>query len=138
MWIKNILIWIIIFESYDVSINVLENNTLEITEKISAYFNVGKHGIFRKIPTTNSVERADGSKGVTNAKVKNLSVSDNYDSYTEGNYYVVEIGDEDRTVLGPHDYLISYSYVMGKDIGKALMSFISTSSAMNGILILIM
>lgn len=36
------------FESYDVSINVLENNTLEITEKISAYFNVEKHGIFRK------------------------------------------------------------------------------------------
>lgn len=106
------------FESYDVSINVLENNTLEITEKISAYFNVGKHGIFRKIPTTNSVERADGSKGVTNAKVKNLSVSDNYDSYTEGNYYVVQIGDESRTVLGPHDYLISYSYVMGKDIGE--------------------
>ena len=106
------------FESYDVSINVLENNTLEITEKISAYFNVAKHGIFRKIPTTNSVERADGSKGVTNAKVKNLSVSDNYDSYTEGNYYVVQIGDEDRTVLGPHDYLISYSYVMGKDIGE--------------------
>ena len=106
------------FESYDVSINVLENNTLEITEKISAYFNVEKHGIFRKIPTTNSVERADGSKGVTNAKVKNLSVSDNYDSYTEGNYYVVQVGDESRTVLGPHDYLISYSYVMGKDIGE--------------------
>lgn len=105
------------FENYDVSINVLENNTLEITEKISAYFNVEKHGIYRKIPTSNSVERADGSSGVTKAKVKNLSVSDNYDSYTEGNYYVIQIGDADRTVLGPHDYTISYSYVMGKDIG---------------------
>lgn len=105
------------FESYDVSINVLENNTLEITEKISAYFNTVKHGIIRKIPTKNYVERADGSKDVTNAKVKNLSVSDSYDSYTEGNYYVVQIGDEDRTVIGPHNYSISYSYVMGKDIG---------------------
>lgn len=106
------------FESYDVSVNVLENNTLEITENISAYFNVEKHGIFRKIPTVNYVERADGSTGVTEAKIKNVSVSDNYDTYTEGNYYVVQIGDEDRTVLGPHDYSISYSYVMGRDIGE--------------------
>lgn len=106
------------FESYDVSINVLENNTLEITENISAYFNVEQHGIFRKIPTVNYVERADGSTGVTEAKIKNVSVSDNYDTYTEGNYYVVQIGDEDRTVLGPHDYSISYSYVMGRDIGE--------------------
>ncbi|MDE5996268.1 MAG: DUF2207 domain-containing protein, partial [Eubacterium sp.] len=106
------------FESYDVSINVLENNTLEITEKISAYFNVSKHGIFRKIPTTNYVERADGSTGTTHAKVKNISVSENYDASSEGNYYVVQIGDEERTVLGPHDYTISYSYVMGQDIGE--------------------
>ena len=106
------------FESYDVSINVLENNTLEITEKISANFNVDKHGIFRKIPTTNYIERADGSTDYVDAKVKNVSVSDNYDAYTEGNYYVIQIGDEDRTVFGPHDYTISYSYVMGKDIGE--------------------
>ena len=106
------------FESYDVSINVLENNTLEITEKISAYFNVDKHGIFRKIPTTNYIERADGSTDYVDAKVKNISVSDNYDAYSEGNYYVVQIGDEDRTVFGPHDYTISYSYVMGKDVGE--------------------
>ena len=105
------------FESYDVSINVLENNTLEITEKISAYFNTDKHGIYRKIPTTNYIEREDGSKGVTEAKVKNVSVSENYEADTDGNYYVIQIGDEDRTVIGPHDYTISYSYVMGKDIG---------------------
>lgn len=104
-------------ESYDIKVNVLENNTLEITENISAFFNQQKHGIFRKIPISNTVERADGSTGTTHAKVKNLSVSDNYTVSTEGNYYVIQIGDEDRTVLGKHDYTISYSYVMGKDIG---------------------
>ncbi|MDE6110325.1 MAG: DUF2207 domain-containing protein, partial [Eubacterium sp.] len=44
--------------------------------------------------------------------------SETYDASSEGNYYVVQIGDEERTVLGPHDYTISYSYVMGKDIGE--------------------
>ncbi|MDE6505761.1 MAG: DUF2207 domain-containing protein, partial [Eubacterium sp.] len=105
-------------ESYDIKMNVLENNTLEITESISAYFNQQKHGLFRKIPLLNYVERADGSIGATHAKVKNLSVSDTYDAYTDGNYYVIQIGDEEKTVLGKHDYTISYSYVMGKDIGE--------------------
>lgn len=105
-------------ESYDVNINVLENNTLEITEKISAYFNVDQHGIFRKIPETNYIQRADGSTDFVDAKVKNVSVSESYDADTEDNYYVIRIGDEDRTVLGSHDYTISYSYVMGKDIGE--------------------
>ncbi|MDE6123651.1 MAG: DUF2207 domain-containing protein, partial [Eubacterium sp.] len=105
-------------ESYDIKMNVLENNTLEITENISAFFNQQKHGIFRKIPLLNYVERADGSIGTTHAKVKNLSVSDTYDAYTDGNYYVIQIGDEEKTVLGKHNYTISYSYVMGKDIGE--------------------
>ena len=96
----------------------IENNTLEITEKASAYFNVSKHGIFRKIPTVNYVERADGSTGTVYAKVKNVSVNESYDAYTENNYYVIQIGDEERTVLGPHDYTISYSYVMGQDNGE--------------------
>jgi hypothetical protein len=34
---------------------VNENNTFDITETITAYFNVSKHGIFRKIPLKNSI-----------------------------------------------------------------------------------
>lgn len=106
------------FESYEIKINVLENNTLEITENISAYFNQQRHGIYRKIPLSNRVERADGTVGTTNAKIKNVSVSENYETSTEGNDYVIQIGDADEFVWGKHDYTISYSYVMGKDIGE--------------------
>lgn len=105
-------------EAYDVNINVLENNTLEITEKISAFFNQHKHGIYREIPLSNYVERADGSTGTVHAKVKNVSVSEKYDASAEGNYYTIQIGDEDKYVIGKHDYEISYSYVMGQDIGE--------------------
>lgn len=105
-------------ENYDIKINVLENNTLEITEKISVYFNQQRHGIFRKIPLSNRVQRADGSTGTTHAKVKNVSVSDPYEASAEGSYYVVQIGDPDKFVYNSKDYTISYSYVMGKDIGE--------------------
>ena len=103
-------------ENYDVEINVLENNTLEITETISAYFNQRRHGIFRKIPLVNNINRADGSSGTVRAKVKNISVSESYDASAEGNYYTVQIGDAEKFVFGKHNYTISYSYVMGKDI----------------------
>ena len=46
-----------VINNYDINIVVNENNTLKITEKIGAYFNVDKHGIFRKIPLRNIVQK---------------------------------------------------------------------------------
>ena len=51
-----------------------ENNTFKITEKIGAYFNIDKHGIFRKIPLKNSIVRNDGTKSNNRAKITNISV----------------------------------------------------------------
>lgn len=39
-----------VIDNYDINIIVNENNTFDITENITAYFNVPKHGIYRKIP----------------------------------------------------------------------------------------
>lgn len=106
------------FKSYDVQMEVTEDNTLNITETILAHFNTSKHGIYRKIPLSNNVERADGTSGKTHAKVRNLKVSDHYSTSIENGDYVIQIGDEDVTLIGDHEYKISYSYVMGQDIGE--------------------
>ena len=47
---------------YNIDVLVNENNTFNITENIRAFFNVDKHGIFRKIPLRNEVVRLDGTK----------------------------------------------------------------------------
>lgn len=39
--------------SYDIDMVVNENNTFDITETITTYFNVEKHGIYRTIPLKN-------------------------------------------------------------------------------------
>ena len=44
-----------ILNSYHIDVKVNENNVLDITEKIGAYFKIKKHGIFRKIPEKNNV-----------------------------------------------------------------------------------
>ena len=74
--------------SYDINIIVNENNTLNITEKIGAYFNVEKHGIFRKIPLRNEVTRLDGTTSKNRAKISDIKVSDNYSLSTESGYSI--------------------------------------------------
>lgn len=103
---------------YDVNIDVQENNSLLVTETITAHFNREKHGIYRYIPLRNKVKRTDGSSGTVRAKVKNLKVNNKYSTSVENSDYVIKIGDEDVTLLGDQTYIISYTYEMGKDIGE--------------------
>lgn len=104
--------------SYDINIIVNENNTLNITEKIDAYFNVKKHGILRKIPLRNEVTRLDGTTSKNRAKISDIKVSDNYSLSTESGYKVIKIGDADYTLTGQKNYEISYLYNLGRDTGK--------------------
>lgn len=104
--------------SYDINIIVNENNTLEITEKIGAYFYVNKHGIFRKIPLRNTVTRLDGTTSNNRARISDISVSDEYSLYNENGYRVIKIGNANYTTTGQKNYTISYLYNLGKDTGK--------------------
>ena len=42
-----------VISKYDININVNENNSFDITEKITVDFKNEKHGIIRKIPLQN-------------------------------------------------------------------------------------
>ena len=101
--------------AYDIGIVVNEDNSLDVTEKITACFNVPKHGIFRYIPYVNTVKQSDGSIQKIKSRVSGVDVSDNYETYTENNNYVIKIGDADTTITGEKQYTISYTFDMGKD-----------------------
>ncbi|MBQ7141055.1 MAG: DUF2207 domain-containing protein [Bacilli bacterium] len=104
--------------SYNIDIIVNENNTLKITENIEAYFNIQKHGIFRKIPLKNKVVRLNGTTSNNRAKISDIEVSDEYDTYNEDGNKVIKIGSPNYTLIGPKNYTISYLYNLGKDTGK--------------------
>lgn len=103
------------FTAYNVDINVNENNSFDITEHISTYFNEQRHGIFRTIPTRNQVRRTDGTSHSVKAKIKNIKASENCDVSIENGNYVLQIGDADTYVEGEHDYTIKYTYILGED-----------------------
>ena len=104
--------------SYDINMVVNENNTLEIEEKIGAYFKVYKHGIFRKIPLRNKITRLDGTTSSNRAKISDIKVSEQYSVYNENGYKVIKIGNANYTLIGQKNYTISYLYNLGKDTGK--------------------
>ena len=101
--------------SYDVNMIINEDNTFDITEKITVNFKEYRHGIFRKIPLRNDIVRNDGSTSTNKAKVTNISVSEHYSTSRYNNTLEIKIGDADKTLIGPHSYTIKYKYSLGDD-----------------------
>ena len=107
-----------VIDNYDVNIIVNSNNTFDITETITAYFNTPKHGIFRTIPLSNKIVRLDGSTSTNRTQVTNLSVSDAYSTSRENGNYKIQIGSSSRILTGKKTYTIKYTYNLGKDTVK--------------------
>ena len=104
-----------VIDKYDIDIIVNENNTFDITETITAYFNVSKHGIFRTIPLKNTIVRLDGSTSTNRTQVSNISVDNEYKKIRENGNYKLQIGSKDHTLIGEQKYVIKYTYNLGKD-----------------------
>ncbi len=103
-------------QSYDVNITVTKENVLHITENLSVFFNTSKHGIYRRIPLKNEVTRLDGSESTVRATVKNCESNEKFSREYDSGDCVLKLGDEDITLTGQKDYVISYDYVMGNDV----------------------
>lgn len=104
-----------VIDAYSVNIDVGEDNVYHITERITAYFNIRKHGIYRYIPIKNTIVRQDGSKYTYLAKIKNVSVSDTVEKSYSTDYLTLKIGSENSTIRGEKTYTISYTFDAGKD-----------------------
>lgn len=104
-----------VIDAYDINILVNENNTFDVTEKIKAYFNTPKHGIFRKIPLKNTVTRLDGTVSTNHARITNISVDNEYKVLKEDNTYKIQIGASTKTLIGGQSYIIKYNYDLGRD-----------------------
>lgn len=105
-----------VINNYNVKIDVAEDNILHITETIDVYFNEARHGIYRTIPRRFAVEREDGSSSNAKIKLKHFKCSDDYDLSSTGDEYSIQIGDADETIKGNHTYVLSYDYIIGKDL----------------------
>ena len=91
-----------VISKYDININVNENNSFDITEKITVDFKNEKHGIIRKIPLQNEYHDS--------AKISNLKINENYTKSEENKELQLKIGDENKKFIGEKEYIIKYNY----------------------------
>ena len=103
---------------YHIDMKVNENNTFDMNEQITAYFNIAKHGIFRSLPLKNTINRIDGTSSNNRAKITNVEVNNNYTTYKENGNYVIKIGSASSTLTGEQLYTVKYNYNIGKDPSK--------------------
>lgn len=105
------------FNEYDVNIIVRENNVLDITEKIHAYFapDSYQHGIIREIPA--ALDFYDGKKYIKyDTVISDIQVPGHkIKVYRSGEYQNIRIGDINRYASGDVYYTISYRYDIGDD-----------------------
>lgn len=104
-----------VIDSYNINMQVNDDNTFDITETITAYFNKEKHGIYRKISLKNTIQRLDGTTSANRATVTNLEIDNKYTISKSGGYYQIQIGDPYKTLTGKQTYTIKYTYNIGKD-----------------------
>lgn len=96
-------------ENFKSDITLNRDTSVSVTETITSYFFIHKHGIIRVIPAIYS------HKGRSiNSHLQILSVTDDMDiplNYTTENYNQslrIKIGDPDKTIIGFQTYKISY------------------------------
>ena len=99
---------------------VHENNTWEITEREDVVFTEPRHGVYRYIPYTFSLDvEGDNGEAINQkyeCKIDDLEVSGGeYTTDDEDNNIVIRIGSEDELVTGPHTYIIKYTLSLPDD-----------------------
>jgi uncharacterized membrane protein YgcG len=104
---------------YDFYGSLSKDKVLTVQETIDVMFTDYRHGIYRNLPYYYYVDRFDGKS------VKNMTYRINYNNIaTPGDKHstenatsdaVIKIGDEDKTIIGPHTYTITYTSTIFDD-----------------------
>lgn len=100
--------WVI--DNFQSQINIQPDGKVEVTETIDADFgSLQKHGIFRDIPYIYPTDQ--GNTIYTDLQILGVLQDDSaakYQSFKEGNFLRLKIGDPSRTISGKREYQVKY------------------------------
>lgn len=111
-----------VIDAYDINIKVNENNTLDVTEKITAYFYEPRIGIVRTIPAFERIEKDEDSQ-IRRCKLENVSINEDFKINKVNGNYEISIGSDTEKIVGEKEYIIKYTYDLGKDKVKGADEF---------------
>ncbi len=104
----------------DYHMKVNENHSYDITINEKVTFDSYNHGIYRTIARRGTYYReVDGKETASNysAVIENVNVESGqpFETSTDGDAYIIQIGDPDKYVTGVQNYTYSYTYDPGDD-----------------------
>lgn len=102
-----------LIDEYNIEIIVNENNTFDIEEKVTVYFNNRVSSFIKKIPLSNTIYNSNGESIKNRAQVSNIRIDDSFRETNELGYKILQIGDENLS--GSHTFIIKYTYNVGID-----------------------
>lgn len=106
-------------ESYKVILDVKEDNTIDVEERIIVdFYEYGHHGIIKYIPERLDYTSKDGK--IISRRMKIYDINSSSDEYTAewkaGDRKIIKMGNSNVVLpKGPHEYIINYTYDFGKD-----------------------
>lgn len=104
---------------YDFYGSLSKDKVLTVQETIDVMFTEERHGIYRDLPFYYYTDRFDGNsvKNMTyRINYGNVATSDDKHSIdSETTKVSIKIGDEKKTIIGPHTYTISYTSTIFDD-----------------------
>lgn len=110
----------IVINDLEINMVVNEDHSYNITTREKVTLNTYLHGIYRAIAQSGTYYRSVNGQAVATpyyAVIKNVRVESGqkFDTYTEGDAFVIQMGDPNRLVTGPQEYVYSYTYDPGDD-----------------------
>ena len=112
LWAENFTV-----DSYDISLDVKEDQSMVVKETINVDFSTPSHGIYRDIQYRFSNPNGNFADPIK-AEVNLISSSSPYSIEKEDGFYRIYLGDEDKTVSGKESYTIEYAYALNKDVSE--------------------
>lgn len=107
--------------SYHVEVDISEDNIYSIQETIDFFYRRSSHGFYRSIPTTYNFN--DPNRANQRAHISKIKVDESYSKSYQNNYTILQVGDANRTVVGPKRYQLSYNYNLGNDPNQGYDEF---------------
>lgn len=103
---------------YAVQAVVHADGTVTHSETIAVDFSEPGHGIVRSVPVSVRLPKEIGGETremAYRAQVTEVQASETADLSTDNGLCLIRLGDEDRTITGPHTYTLQYRYDLGDD-----------------------
>ena len=102
-------------DSFDINVDIQENNTFRVQERIVVDFSQPRHGIYRSLSLAEQIVRLDGSSHRRRVRYSDIAANTTYQISRSGDELTIKLGDADRYLTGEKTFTIDYTYNPGRD-----------------------